>query len=170
MKRLGLIVLLAAFIAGCLFFGLRFAHRNDEVEWHVRAWNAAVQESVSGCVTFWDQFKSVIGRQRAPEQRMRDHERALFDLGYLTTHAFMATNQVLTREFYSNFVRNLMQTFGTNGECVWTMRGFGSTGPTGILATLPVKDMDEWERIFRECAAKYAFNVPPVLSTNESRP
>ena len=41
-----------------------------------------------------------------------------------------------------------------------------SLNASGLEATMPVKDVARWERIFRECAALYASNLPPATVTN----
>lgn len=167
-------ILIGAVLAGALFFCLWTAFRTDEIEWHKRAWLTEYQEIVRQQaggrtpVTVWNQLMRALGRHRDAYQRMHDHELSLFELGYLTNHDFFVSNQVMTREFRSNFLWRLQTRFGTNGECIWLLRG--STNHNGYHATLPMKDIVEWERIFRECAAQYASNIPPLLSTNAVSP
>ena len=112
----------------------------------------------------WDEVFSSSRKKVDPSQAMRRHEDELIRLGYLTTHAFFLTNQVTTREFRSNFFNTVCQLFGTNGECVWKCEML--TNHVGFTATLPRDDVAAWERIFRECAVRYASNLPLSLATN----
>ena len=82
------------------------------------------------------------------------HEKALFKLGYLTNCEFRFTNQVVTREFSSNFFRLIRQRLGTNEDQVW--KCFFLTNQDGIAPILPVKDVSVWKQTFQECAARYA--------------
>ena len=171
--KLRILIPLLTLLVGSILFCLWIAFRaGDEIEWRKQAWLAESKENkrqqTGGGLILWDELKSAILRHGDPYQRryqkMREHERALFRLGYLTNHDLFVTNQVLTREFRSNFIRIAFDRFGTNGESIWMLRG--STNQDGYHATLPAQDVREWERIFRECAARYASNVPPSLSTN----
>lgn len=173
MKRC-VFILSGVVLAGALFFCLWIVFRTDDVEWHKRAWLTESQEIVRQQaggrthVTVRDQLMHALGRHRDAYERMLDHERSLFELGYLTNHDFFVSNQVMTRAFRSNFLWRVQTRFGTNGECIWLLRG--STNHNGYHATLPIKDIAEWERIFRECATDYASNIPPILSTNGASP
>ena len=138
---------------------------SDSVEFHKRQWLAAAGE-LQGAKpnrSLLGQLRHELSRRLRGrpdfDQVMRRHESALFRLGYLTKHDLFLTNQVLTREFNSNFLVRLQQTFGTNGEAIWGYRSF--TNRDGIHATLPAKDRTRWEEVFRECAERYASNLPP---------
>ena len=168
MKRPAVILIIAVAVAALLAcVWIAALQPRDEVEWHKRAWHEAVNEyagrNALGPVrrTMWAEVKRAIGRDRPAYQRMRDHEQALFTLGYLKTHDLLLTNQVLSRETRSNFVRAVMQQFGTNGECVWALQGLSN----GYHAMLPAQDVAEWERLFREHAAAGASNAASSSST-----
>lgn len=173
MKPRILIVLSLVLICSVLFCLWIAVRPLDEIEWQKRAWlsefKEAMRQQTGGRrgLTLWHELKRAIGRREDPYQQMREHERALFSLGYLTNHDFFVTNQVLTREFNSNFNRMLFKKFGTNGDSIWMIRG--STNRDGYHAMLPVKDVGEWERIFRDCAARYASNTVPASPTNSNK-
>jgi len=97
----------------------------------------------------------------------RRHEKSLLELGYLTNCEFRLRNQVITREFSSNFFRLIHQRLGTNTDQVWMCPTL--TNRDGIAPTLPVRDIATWEQTFRECAARYASNLPPAMPTNSVR-
>lgn len=92
--------------------------------------------------------------------QMKEHEAALLRLGYLTNCEFRLTNQVITREFSSNFFRLIHLRAGTNDDQVW--RSPYLTNRTGLAPTFPTKDYAIWEQTFRECASLYASNLPPT--------
>ena len=75
---------------------------------------------------------------------------------------------VFVKDANHNFFNTVWQRFGTNGECVWKCQT--STNPRGYIVTLPKEDVAAWERIFRECAVRYASNVSPMFSTNSALP
>lgn len=151
----------------CLWLVFRY---DNKVEYHKRAWLKEAQRMVGGPAReillkrLWDEMFSRFRQRSDPGQEMRWHEDELKRLGYLTTHAFLLTNQAITREFRSNFFNTVWQRFGTNGECVWACQTL--TNQIGYIVTLPVQDVAAWERIFQDCAARYASNLPPALSTN----
>lgn len=92
------------------------------------------------------------------------HEDALLKLGYLTNCEFRLTNQVITREFSSNFFWLIQRRLGTSTDQVWMCPTL--TNRDGIAPTLPAKDFATWEQTFRECAVLYASNLPPTTTTN----
>ena len=100
-------------------------------------------------ITFW-------------HEEARYHEKALLKLGYLTNCEFHLTNQVMTREFSSNFFWLINQRLGTNTDQVWMCPYL--TNNSGIRPTLPVKDIATWKQTFWECAARYASNLPPTTT------
>jgi hypothetical protein len=120
-------------------------------------------KNITTFTVFWDDLvRRILGRRLGEYGIKREHEQALMRLGYLTTNDFVLTNQLLTVEFGSNFWRMLRERYGTNRKAIWMYHN----NRDRIHATLPAKDLAEWERIFRECAARYASNVPPVAITN----
>ncbi len=143
---------------------------DNKVEYHKRAWLKESQRMVGGPARgislrrIWDEIFPRLRQRIDPGQEMRRHEDELKHLGYLTTRSFLLTNQMTTPEFRSNFFNTVWQRFGTNGECVWTCQTL--TNQTGYIVTLPAQDVAAWEHIFRDCAARYASNLPPLLSTN----
>lgn len=163
-------------LVGSILFCLWIAFRTgDEIEWRKQAWLTESKENMrqqtggrsSQMLWVWDELKRAISRHGDPHQQMREHERALVSLGYLTNHDLFVTNQVLTSEFRSNFLHIVMDKFGTNGESIWMLRG--STNRDGYHAILPAKDVGEWERIFRDCAARSASNTVPASPTNSNK-
>jgi hypothetical protein len=76
----------------------------------------------------------------------RHHEDAMLRLGYLTNCEFRLTNQVITRQFSSNFFRLIYQRLGTNTDQVWMCPYL--TNNSGIRPTMPVKDVTMWEQHF----------------------
>jgi hypothetical protein len=101
-------------------------------------------------------------------EKMQYHQTELVRLGYLTNCELRLTNQIMTRAFHSNFFVGVQNELGTNAHQIWS--GTPRPNHTGLNLLIPAKDVAALECIFRECAAKYAANVPPVLSTSESRP
>ena len=92
------------------------------------------------------------------------HERELSRLGYLTNYELRLTNQVMTPALYSNFFWRIRAELGTNTDQIWV--GTALSDRAGLNPLLPVKDTATWERIFRECAARYASNTSAAsLST-----
>jgi hypothetical protein len=140
----------------------------DNVEYHKNGWFAAVenlqgaQQNRGVIALLRQEISRWFGKPADDYQAMRQHERALLRLGYLVKQDFHLTNQVLTREFHSNFYRRVQQTFGTNWQSIWTYGAL--TNQQGLHATLPAKDLHEWERIFREYAARHASNLPPPVA------
>lgn len=166
--RISIFVLLLCAIIFCLgvLFGSRDPIENHKRAWF-KAWNRIIRKQTTARTLFasrWDDLLgSVLGRVD-DDRALRQHEQALMQLGYLAKHDFFVTNQILTREFNSNFFGAVGQRFGTNGESIWLCRF--STNRDGWHATLPASDIAEWDRIFRECVTRYASNVPPPILTN----
>jgi hypothetical protein len=137
----------------------------DSIEYHRRGWLAAVGELQGrrpGSTLMMMLRRGVsrlLHRERDPHQLMREHERALIRLGYLAQRDFHLTNQAITRAFSSNFFVRIRQTFGTN-DSIWIYHSLTNNG--GLRVTVPAKDAGRWEIIFRECAARYASNLPPA--------
>ena len=160
--------ILCALPGAWFLFSRESNNRERAISFHTEGWHLAARKAGSSASKpFFAFFDS-----RSPSAYYRDamkaHEQALLEIGYLTNCVIRLTNQVTTREFSSNFFGQLRTRVGTNTDQVWLCRYLPNRD--GIAPTLPVKDLPEWERIFRECAVKYASNFPPSLSTNGSVP
>lgn len=144
-----------------------------QVRGHLRGWRESLENTLNGRpIPFFDRVQHFIqDKGMSPSwywtSKMKDHERLLLRLGYLTNCELRLTNQVITREFSSNFFKLINQRAGTNGDQVWICPVL--TNRTGISPTFPHKDYAIWEQTFRECAARYASNLPPATTTNSER-
>jgi len=155
-----------AFLGAWLFSGRAFKNTERAIRFHTEGWHEALRKASSykpkPYVAFFDKRSS----SKYYHDMMNEHERALLGMGYLTNRVIRLTNQVITREFSSNFFRQIHMRFGTNTDQVWSCPYLPTRD--GIAPTLPTKDVGEWERIFRECAARYASNtVPPLTNSNK---
>ncbi len=83
-------------------------------------------------------------------------------LGYLTNIELRLTNQMLTPAFRSNFFSRIAAApeIGTNSGHMW--RCGALSNESGFCPMLPAQDVAAWQRIFRECAERYASNTVPV--------
>ena len=176
MKRSFVIAAVIALFCSILFCLWTIFGARDTIESHRRAWVIAqkriYRRNFGGPTSFTLLLDDALQWIRTPaddDQRMRQHEAALMRLGYLAKHDFLVTNQVLIMpQFGSNFVSTLRNRFGTNGESIW-MLSF-STNRDGVHAKLPVRDIPEWDRIFRECATRWASNASTLALTNAPQP
>ena len=135
--------------------GQRIAH-------HTRAWHRAGRIAMGNSVSLFDRlYQGAVNK--TPQNWWNEvsrHEAALTSLGYLTNCEFRLTNQVITRDFSSNFFRLINQRLGTNVDQVWRCPYL--TNRTGISPIFRAKDLGIWEQTFRECAVLYASNLPPA--------
>jgi hypothetical protein len=164
MKRTRILYgLSACVIALVVWFTL--TSRQQRIRHHTRALHAAFQHQVTGgSIPLMDRLL----HPNTPISRWHEvahyHEKQLFKLGYLTNCEFRLTNQVITREFSSNFFQLIRQRLGTNTDQVWRCPFL--TNRKGIAPILPAKDVAVWEQTFSECATRYASNLPPAITTN----
>ena len=158
-KRIFAGVFLGA-MALLLLFG--FSTR-QKIAHHIRCWHHAGRMMMGNSVPILDRLYEAVTRKGYKEwsDDMTRHENSLIRLGYLTNAEFRLTNQVITREFSSNFFRLIYQRVGTNDDQVWRCPHLPNG--TGYNPTFPVKDHAIWEQTFRECATRYASNLPPGL-------
>ena len=119
----------------------------------------------------------LLGRPRTTSQDLeiaRKHEQALIELGYFTNLELRLTNQSVTRDFRSNFIWRIRHHFGTNSDNpwhvspdhIWIMHSIpNASNEAGFYPTLPVKDVPEWQQIFKECIARAETNAlsPPAM-------
>lgn len=130
--------------------------------YHIRSWQRAARLAMGNQLSWSDRIYIMLARQQGPQywwNQARDHETELLSMGYLTNCTFRLTNQVMTREFTSNFFQLIRLRAGTNDDQVWKSPYL--TNRTGIAPTFPTKDYAIWEQTFRECAAIYASTLPP---------
>jgi hypothetical protein len=177
MRRSAIVVLAIAVMGAVAFCCWNIiAPQVNPVEYHKREWHETLkritgkrssQNARSGML--WQVLSRFLRAEVSDHERLKEHEAALTKLGYLTNHQFFVTNQVLTREFSSNFFQRLFQTFGTNGEAIWSCRYSSNSHRQGFEALLPAKNVAEWERLFREYAARYASNIPPAGITDSAK-
>jgi hypothetical protein len=163
MKRTAL---LCGFIACAVALLLWFSFsRQQRIRHHTSGWNKALHHMAKSKPPL---FRRIFHLNESPNnywhKAVTYHEKALFDLGYLTNCEFRLTNQIVTRGFYSNFYWLIRQRLGTNTDQVWSSSYL--TNQEGIRSTLPVKDVVVWEKTFRECAGLYASNLPMVTTPN----
>lgn len=136
--------------------------RGQRIARHINAWKRASGIAMGNPIPTLDRFYSWV-IDKPPQHwwaEVSRHEAALMQLGYLTNCEFRLTNQIMTREFSSNFFRLLRQRTGTNDDQVWRCPYL--TNGAGIAPTFPVKDYAIWEGSFRESAVLHASNLPPA--------
>lgn len=164
-----MLTLVAVAVAFLLAVGFLFRR---SAGYHTRSWQRATRLAIGNQLSWSDRiYGAVISRQqhRYWWDEANYHETELLKMGYLTNCTFRLTNQVMTREFTSNFFRLIHLRAGTNDDQVW--RSPYLTNRTGLAPTFPTKDYAIWDQTFRECAALYASNLPPsaVPATAEKR-
>jgi len=136
--------------------------KEQRIARHASSWHRVCRIAMGNSVTLLDRLYQGV-MNKTPQDwwnEVRRHEAALTSLGYLTNCEFRMTNQVITRDFSSNFFRLIYQRVGTNEDQVW--RYTDITNHTGLSLTFRAKDYGIWEQIFRECAALHASNLPPA--------
>jgi hypothetical protein len=154
-----------ALVGGGIFLWYHLNSRENTIRFHIKGWHKAVEYSSSRRQRpFFSRFFDSRSSSAYYHDVAKAHEQALLEVGYLTNCEIRLTNQVITRECSSNFFRQIRARFGTNIDQVWLCPYLPNRD--GIAPTLPAKDVGEWERIFRDCAARYASNIPPSLSPN----
>jgi hypothetical protein len=161
--------ILAGVFLGAIALLLLFAFSTQQkIAYYRRCWHQAWRMMAGNSVSMLDRIYEAVARKGHKEwwDDMTRHENALIRLGYLTNAEFRLTNQVITREFYSNFFTLIRHRVGTNDDQVWRCPML--TNRTGYTPAFPAKDYPTWERTFRECASLYASNLPPAAVTAES--
>lgn len=152
-----------------LVIWFNFSSRQQKISRHTNGWHSAMLHLANHTPVPLPQ--RLLSSADTPGQywheAARYHEKALIKLGYLTNCEFHLTNQFMTRAFSSNFLWLIQQRLGTNTDQVWMCPSLTNNG--GIRPTLPVKDVAIWERTFRECATRYASDLPPATTTNSER-
>lgn len=163
MKRYALVVL-AVVGLGLLAWRRVFSHETL-VAYHQREWHLSWTRHATGApVPF---LRARLFNERPWSFWMKEkrrHESELLRLGYLTNSELRLTNQVMTPAFLSNFFWQIRTQLGTNYDQVWIANAVSNKA--GFNPLLPAKDVATWERIFRECAVRYASNLPPALAAN----
>lgn len=173
MSRRGVILFVALALAVIVaIIWWRESSREGQIRYYRHAmWKAherafSVAKATRGPF-FWDShwLDQLRGRPTTTAHYLavaKENERALFDLGYFTNIDLSLGTTNITRAFRSNFVWQLRQRFGTNENHAWIM--YPMPDGTGFRPALPRYDVAEWQRIFRECAARYASNtVAPAI-------
>jgi len=131
--------------------------------YHTRSWQRATRLAMGDQLSWWERIYGAVVSKQQPQywwDQAKRHETELLKMGYLTNCTFRLTNQVMTREFTSNFFRLIHLRVGTNDDQVW--RSPHLTNRTGLAPTFPTKDYAIWGQTFRECASLYASNVLPA--------
>jgi hypothetical protein len=155
-------------LAGGSFFR-RLLSREESIRYHAARWHQAVLYANKGQPRSWLRAPfedlNLISKRSSDywANRAAEHERQLFRLGYITRMEFRLTNQILTTGFNKAFGQRIFAEVGTNGLQVWSY-GF-LDGLAGIRLTARVQDTSLWQRIFYECAALHASNLPPAQVT-----
>lgn len=151
-----------------LMLALGFFWRRG-VTYHTYGWNRATRLAMGGQAPWRDRIYGAMISQKPQYwwDQTKRHEAELLKMGYLTNCEFRLTNQVITREFSSNFFWLISRRAGTNEDQVW--RCMELTNRTGLSPMFPVKDYAIWEQTFRECAARYASNLPSTTTTNSGQ-
>jgi hypothetical protein len=145
--------------------------KERKVRGHLRGWRESLENTSNGRrIPFPERVLHFVQDKGMSSSwywtlKMMEHEAALLHLGYLTNFEFRLTNQVITREFSSNFFRSIHLRAGMNEDQVW--RSPYLTNRTGLTPTFPSKDYAIWEQTFRECALRYASNLPPASMTSD---
>jgi hypothetical protein len=163
MKRAALVVLVMILLATLAWLVQRTFSMEVKIARHREGW--------------WQAVRSMVSNARLPLLRqinvfrqgdsysfwraeMEFHQSELQRLGYLTNCELRLTNQVMTPVFYSNFFWRIRNELGTNSDQIWV--GTPLSNRAGLNPSLPAKNVAVWERIFRECALRYASNSPPT--------
>ncbi len=165
-RRTTLALAFAGIIALILALGF---FRRPGVTYHTRAWHRAARLAMGGNLPWHERIVGAL-ISKHPQQwwdKAKYHEAELLKLGYLTNCTFQLTNQVMTRPFSTHFFQTIYRRLGTNEDQVWRCPHLPNEA--GYSPTFPVKDYAIWEQTFRECAARYASNVPPE-STHTTLP
>jgi hypothetical protein len=156
-KRRTLVLAFGGLFVAVLAFAFLWMRTRD---YHIRSWHLATRLAM-GNYRSWRERIYGTALADTPQYwwgRAYRHESELLRMGYLTNCEFRLTNQMMTREFSSNFFRLIHLRVGTNDDQVW--RSQALTNGMGLVPMIPTKDYAIWEQTFRECASRYASNLP----------
>jgi hypothetical protein len=164
MKRGWWIVALAliAIVAVIAAISQRLLSREASIRHHTEGWHKAISAAAKGSIPI--PFPQRLYRFQSPGDywwsRANEHERELFRLGYLTRLELRLTNQTVTPELSKAFNQRVLEQIGRDRSQVWSVGGLPDKA--GLRITARVQDTSLWQRIFYECAALHASNLPPA--------